>query len=107
MTALTTLSTLAAHPYPGDGGFHPWFLFFPLGFLLFWVLVAVLVRTLVVRGRGPWGRGGRGPGGWQPGHPGVAGAEHTLATRFASGDIDEQEYRARLEVLRSSPPDPR
>ncbi len=100
MTALTT--TLIAHPYPHDGGFHPWFLIFPFGFLLFWVLFFVVLRTVVFRRwGGPWGGPrGRGPG-WHPG----SGAEQTLAARFAAGDIDEQEYRARLEVLRASPPD--
>jgi putative membrane protein len=29
-------------------------------------------------------------------------AERTLAERFAHGDIDEVEYRARLEVLRAN-----
>ena len=29
-------------------------------------------------------------------------AETTLAERFAKGDIDEMEYRARLEVLRAN-----
>ena len=39
----------------------------------------------------PWMRGG-------------ASAESTLAERFAKGDIDETEYRARLEVLRANRP---
>jgi len=30
----------------------------------------------------------------------AAAGEQALATRFANGDIDETEYRARLEVLR-------
>ena len=30
------------------------------------------------------------------------GAESTLAERFAQGDIDEKEFRARLEVLRAN-----
>jgi len=33
-------------------------------------------------------------------------AETTLAERFAQGDIDEKEYRARLEVLRANAPQP-
>ena len=32
-------------------------------------------------------------------------AEQTLAERFAKGDIDETEYRARLEVLRANRPE--
>ncbi|NHA69140.1 hypothetical protein EPD83_013925 [Phycicoccus sp. CMS6Z-2] len=64
---------------------------------MFWVLVAVLVRLLVVR---RWGGRGLGPGGARR-----DSAEQTLATRFAAGDIDEREYRARLGVLRAAPPD--
>jgi putative membrane protein len=100
MTALTLLPSLANHPGPygyGYGGFHWWFLLFPFGFLFFWLLVALIFRTVLWRGRGPWGPGR----GWQGT---AASAEQTLATRFAAGDIDEQEYRARLEVLRASPP---
>jgi putative membrane protein len=99
----SAVAALAAHPYPYDGGFHWWFLFVPFGFVLFWVAVAVLVRSLFWR-RG-WGPGPRGP----HGHPGwgspTRGAEQALASRFAAGDIDEREYRARLEVLRASPPE--
>ena len=50
---------------------------------------------------GPWG-GSYGPGfGPRWAAPGRA-AESTLAERFAQGDIDEKEYRARLEVLRAN-----
>jgi putative membrane protein len=102
MTALTQLPALAGHPGPyGYGGFHWWFLFFPFGFLFFWLLVALIFRSVLWRGRGgPWG----GPGGAGRSWEGGTSAEQTLATRFAAGDIDEQEYRARLEVLRASPP---
>ena len=41
---------------------------------------------------GPFGHGS------SPSHP----AEWTLAERFAQGDIDEKEHRARLEVLRAT-----
>jgi putative membrane protein len=33
---------------------------------------------------------------------GSRSAESSLAERFAQGDIDEKEYRARLEVLRAN-----
>ncbi|PPF83389.1 hypothetical protein C5B96_07990 [Subtercola sp. Z020] len=50
--------------------------------------------------------GGTGPGWAAPGAAAfpipTADAERTLAKRFARGDIDEQEYRARLEVLQSN-----
>lgn len=100
---MTALTALAAHPGPyADGGFHWWFLFFPFGFVLFWVAFALLMRAIFWRRwGGPWG----GPGG--PGRPGShrgPSAEQTLAARFAAGDIDEQDYRARLEVLRAVPP---
>jgi putative membrane protein len=33
--------------------------------------------------------------------PGVAGAEQILADRFARGEIDEAEFRARRDALRA------
>ncbi len=94
------ISTLAAAA-PGThwmgywaGGFSPFFLLVPL----FWILVFVLI--LGVLGR-RWRRAGYGHPGWRnASHP----AEQTLAERFAQGDIDEVEYRARLEVLRANRP---
>jgi putative membrane protein len=38
----------------------------------------------------------RRPGGWHPGHT----AESVLAERYARGEIDGDEYRERLAVLR-------
>jgi putative membrane protein len=95
----------------GVGGFGWLFLLIPL----FWIGVFVLIFTLVGRrwrraGYGPYGRGygpGFGPGaghGWGHGESGTQSAEKTLAERFAQGDIDETEYRARLEVLRANRP---
>ncbi|WAL93894.1 SHOCT domain-containing protein [Streptomyces sp. Je 1-369] len=86
-----------------DGGPGPWILFFPL----IWVAVAVgavtLLRRTVWRGRrGPFrGMGGpAGPTGYA-GHTAVD--EHSpiavLGRRFASGEIDEDEYWRRLTVL--------
>lgn len=61
--------------------------------ILFWALiifgVILLVRYLTHSNR---------PTGGQPG--GRATPEQVLAERFAAGEIDEQEYRHRLEVLR-------
>jgi putative membrane protein len=85
---------LAAHPGGGWGaGFGWFFLFIPL----FWITVLVLMviaarrfRRAEVAGYGPrWAQAARG-------------AESSLAERFAQGDIDEKEYRARLEVLRAN-----
>ncbi|MFT4232002.1 MAG: hypothetical protein QM606_04385 [Leucobacter sp.] len=99
---------------PGHWGGPPWplFIFFPL----FLLLIAGLVFALVFRRRGssapPWARGSGAPGG-----PGAGGgsswarpqsgpsAEQVLADRFARGDIEEVEYRARLEVLRAARPE--
>jgi putative membrane protein len=74
----------------------------------------VLVIVFAVGGRrrrmARWaamGQGGFGPfgghGGFGPfAHNASRGAESTLAERFAQGDIDEKEYRARLEVIRAN-----
>jgi putative membrane protein len=108
---LTMLTSLAvASPAAGVGahwvgaGFGWLFLLIPL----FWIGVFVLIFALVGR---RWRRGGYGPYGHGPGyghgwgHEGsTQSAEKTLAERFAQGDIDETEYRARLEVLRANRP---
>ena len=105
-TTLAPLSigaaTIAAHnPGPWGGGFGWFFLLIPL----FWIAVFVLIGSLARRrwSRGGWGHGQFGPG-RHPYWAGAAarGAESTLAERFAQGDIDEKEYRARLEVLRAN-----
>jgi len=109
------------------GMFHP--VAHGLGFLLFliplfWILVVITIvglvglagrrwrRSAFAGGYGPWGQGhghghGFGPGAayWQ-GQQVSRAAEVTLAERFAQGDIDEKEYRARLEVLRANAPQP-
>lgn len=96
-TVLTTLA-IAAHAGPWGGG--PGWLFFLIP--LFWV--ALLVLLFGIFGR-RWRRRAF-EGGYHPGfHQGFAAArnaESTLAERFAQGDIDEKEYRARLEVLRAN-----
>jgi putative membrane protein len=92
LIVLTSLA--AAGPF-----IHAGFGFWWLGFLipLFWILVLVLVFGLLGRRwrRRAWenGMGHRSP---------VRSAEATLAERFAQGDIDEKDYRARLEVLRAN-----
>jgi putative membrane protein len=94
-TAATGL--VAAHPMgPWGWGWGPWFLLIPL----FWILVLALLfgifgrrwrRAAHENGYGPYGRANA-----------ARQAEVTLAERFAKGDIDEVEYRARLEVLRAN-----
>ncbi|MGI5132858.1 SHOCT domain-containing protein [Pseudonocardia sp. CA-107938] len=78
---------------PGMGGWG-WVLMIAGG-VLPWVLVVV---ALVVMGR----RGASGAGGaaQPPPVPRDAAPEEVLAHRFASGEIDAQEYRDRLDVLR-------
>ena len=94
MLSSLTLATAAAHYGPGFG--FGW-LFFVVP--LFWIGLVILFVTLSRRrwsrngAPGPWGHGA-----WSTGRA----AEGTLAERFAQGDIDEKEYRARLEVLRAN-----
>jgi putative membrane protein len=60
--------------------------------LVFWALVVavgVLLYRVLRRGEGGGGRGG-------PDEP----ARQTLAERYARGEIDDEEYRRRLETLR-------
>ncbi|MGW3954202.1 SHOCT domain-containing protein [Streptomyces sp. NPDC004752] len=76
-----------------DGGPGPWILFFPL----FWTAVviggATVLRRTVRRGRGaPW---------WPAdvGRPTGDSPIAILGRRFATGEIDEDEYWRRLSVL--------
>lgn len=77
-----------------DEGWHggPWFLLIPV----FWLLVLVVFFTVLRRTA--WRRG------WRPGCVGgpAGGPESPLAVlgrRYAQGEIDEDEYRARRSVL--------
>ncbi|NBE50447.1 SHOCT domain-containing protein [Streptomyces boluensis] len=82
-----------------DGGPGPWILFFPL------IWAAVIVGVVTVLRRTVWRRRGRGPR-FGPGGPAgpAAGPDPqspitVLGHRFASGEIDEDEYWRRLSVL--------
>ncbi len=66
---------------------HWWWLVMTVGMLLFWTVVAWVVLQ-VLRSRE------------SDGAPTVDDAEAVLAARFARGEIDEHEYRSRLDVLR-------
>lgn len=85
---------------------HHWgppFFIFPF-FFLFPLVIIVLIVLFAGLGRRRWHRqwamnGGHPYGPWASAS---RGAEATLAERFANGDIDEKEYRARLEVLRAN-----
>ncbi len=114
MLSPLALTAVVDRGEPFVGGLGLGLVFFVL-IPLFWLGIFLLVGGLARR---RWARGGWGPGhsgargGWGPGHFGghgrgpfgaaAQGAESTLAERFAQGDIDEQEYRARLEVLRAN-----
>ena len=95
MSAALATAAVATHFVgPWVGGW--WFLLIPL----FWI--ALFVILFAVFGR-RWRRAatenGYGPQ-WRL-NP-ARQAEGTLAERFAKGDIDEVEYRARLEVIRAN-----
>jgi putative membrane protein len=76
-----------------DGGPGPWILFFPLIWAAVVLGVVTVLRRTVRRGRGgPWRTPADvGPSGDSP----IA----MLGRRFASGEIDEDEYWRRLSVL--------
>jgi putative membrane protein len=98
---LATLATTAVvtHAGPWAAGFGWVFFLIPI----FWILVIGLIIFLVSRRRRDWAYGGPS-GSYGPPWARGASAESTLAERFAKGDIDETEYRARLEVLRANRP---
>src|SRR3954470_19554153 len=93
------LATAVVHPF-GPG---PW-LFFLIP--LFWIAIfAILFAIFGRRRRAMWAQYGHGGGyGHWAQAQAARNAESTLAERFAQGDIDEKEYRARLEVLRANSP---
>ncbi|MEU0684997.1 MULTISPECIES: SHOCT domain-containing protein [Streptomyces] len=70
-----------------------------LGMVLFWALI-ITVFVLLFRSlsRGPSDSGGTGV------PPASRTPEQLLADRFARGEIDEEEYRRRLQVLRDGGP---
>ncbi|MFG2307920.1 SHOCT domain-containing protein [Streptomyces sp. NPDC048566] len=79
-----------------DGGPGPWILFLPLIWAAVVVGVVTVLRRTAPRGRpGPWRAGALG------GDPRPAGDAPVavLGRRFASGEIDEDEYWRRLSVL--------
>jgi len=106
LTALVTAPALSAvtafgphsgfGPHYGWGGGPGWLVVL---IALFWIaLFGVLFATVGRRWRRrAWEARAAG------GAPGRR-AETVLAERFAQGDIDEVEYRARLEVLRANNP---
>jgi putative membrane protein len=84
-TFLTTLTTEHDH-WAGPG---PWWPVFPI---LWFLLVLAAIATFGFLGRRRWGRGGP--------YAAHRAGEARLAERYAAGEIDEQEYAARLATLR-------
>ena len=98
---LAATAAVAAHAVA------PFWPFFFIGPVMFLIIVALLI-TLIVRRRRYWGGPWQAaPGGGAPWMRGAQSrsAEQILADRFARGDVDETEYRARLEVLRANRPE--
>lgn len=81
MAVMTMAGEMLANS--GDWGPGGWWVIFPL----FWLLLIGGVIFALVRSRGRW-REGRS-------------AEGVLAERYARGEIAEDEYRERLNVLKS------
>jgi putative membrane protein len=102
MTMMATLTTMAARVYPGPGPWHEggasdapaWWPVFPITFGLFWVAVAIGVFYLVRR------RITVNAAAAATASDPMTRARSVLAERFARGEIDEDEYQARLSALR-------
>ena len=80
-------------------GWSWWWLVMPVTMVGFWGAVAWVVVTLVRNDRA----GGTSRPGATP--PEGDAAERILADRFARGEIDADEYRRRLDVLRGGSDD--
>ncbi|MER6012252.1 SHOCT domain-containing protein [Streptomyces bluensis] len=79
-----------------DGGPGPWILFFPLVWAAVVVGAVTVLRRTVWRGRqGSW----RATGGSRPSVDSPDSPMAVLGRRFASGEIDEDEYWRRVSVL--------
>jgi putative membrane protein len=83
--ALITTTSVAGGPWSGDGppAFWP---IFPIAWFLFLITVAVVGVIIVRRNRAE--------------APRRAG-EGRLAEKYAAGEINDEEYRTRLGVLRN------
>jgi putative membrane protein len=77
-----------------DGNMGVWgYILMGVSFVLFW---GAIITGIILFSRA-MGAGGRR---YEGGAPGAGVAENLLAERFARGEIDENEYTARLAVLR-------
>ncbi|MFC5959546.1 SHOCT domain-containing protein [Streptomyces sp. NPDC005774] len=86
--------------YDGGWGWGGWF-FMAIFMVLFWALVIAGVVALVryLAGSHHGHQGGPPPSSGEPGWRSRR-AEDLLAERFARGEIDEDEYKRRLALLR-------
>ncbi|GAA1274547.1 hypothetical protein GCM10009646_71790 [Streptomyces aureus] len=86
--------------YDGGWGWGGWF-FMAVFMVLFWALVIFGIVALVryFSGAHHDHRFERSPSSGEPGW-GTRRAEDLLAERFARGEIDEDEYKRRLALLR-------
>jgi putative membrane protein len=91
---LTALAAAPWHQY-GPGSGFPFFFIGPLVWLIAIVVIALLVRRGARRRWEATGGPSFGP---------HRSPEATLSERFANGEVDEVEYRSRLEVLRANRP---
>jgi putative membrane protein len=90
---MQTLAEWNGHP-------GPWILFFPLIWAAVVVGAVTVLRRTAWRGRGgPWRGMAAGPWRGADGRPAGDSPLAVLGRRFASGEIDEDEYWRRLSVL--------
>jgi len=81
--------------YSADGwGWLGWILM-TVGMVAFW---ALLITAIILAIR--YLATSRGPAATPPSIPGHVRAEDVLAERFARGEIDDNDYRQRLALLR-------
>jgi putative membrane protein len=93
-------SLVAAVPaFHGGFGLLPLFI---IGHVVWFVIIVLVIIFAVTARRRRFAHWGAAGGHFGPWGQAARGAESTLAERFAQGDIDEKEYRARLEVLRAN-----
>ncbi|MEV5483405.1 MULTISPECIES: SHOCT domain-containing protein [Streptomyces] len=85
--------------FDGGWGWGSWFMM-TLLMVVFWGLVIAAVAAVVHYVRGAPRDGRPGPSGQQAWGWGQGHAEDLLAERFARGEIDEDEYKRRLTLLR-------
>ncbi|MEV5571083.1 SHOCT domain-containing protein [Spirillospora sp. NPDC052269] len=97
---LITAAEPGWHHHDGPG----WWAVFPITFGLLWMAVIGFFAFQLVKRRGRGGWGGWGPRAAAASASGSARAtrpEDLLAERFARGEVDEDEFHARMSALRA------